>query len=276
MKSLITQAKEHKLFIAVLTCVLIGFVGFSIFAYTTHQAALTSEAQESPSSLSPEEEAVAKLSEQQRAKQNEYSIEIGDIISVLQANVWATEDKSHLLTFTTQSYTQKTSDGSSSTTAYVVDAIKTEKSNANDIETSTYTLAVEDSETSFFLTLTKEVFEDKSTQYFLQSDNFTSQEVYGPISSSGISEVKSLNSELVQLVGGQEKELVTTVQEYCSEYHPAAMEITWSQYATIEWSSNTVIIPFELDDNSNSMIEVVYDRSSKTFACYDSSSKSSH
>lgn len=267
-------AAKHRTAIIIGTVVFLLFIVFSVMRFNQiHQpdsAATGTAAQET----SPEEKAVAKLNDEQNRKINSYDSNVYDVLSILEASLWATEDKQYLVTFTDKTFTERTADGTSSTSAFVIDAVKTSNEAADDEGTqkATYDLAVETPDTSFFITLEKYTDASGNIQYFLDCGKFKGgSDLYSPISASGSIKVNNLNQDVIQLIDNKQDVLEQQLKEYCSTYYPAAANIDWAKYATIDWDSNTVLLTFYLDDAKSSSIYVEYDRQGKSFEIYGQS-----
>ena len=266
--------EKHRTAVIIGAVVIVLFIAFSVASYNrVHQADTTNDTT-IEQNASPENEAVSKLNDSQKEKLSSYDSETTNVISVLKANLWSTEDKQYLVSFTDQTYTERTSDGVSSTTAYVVDAVKKTTDNSSDdgVVKTTYDLAVETSDSSFFITLEAEQDSSGNLQYFLDCGKFKGgSNSYSPISASNMINVNGLNQDITQLIDNKQDELEQQLKEYCSTYYPAAVNIDWAEYATIDWSTNTVLIPFTLDDSKSSTIYAEYDRQAKTFQIYGQS-----
>lgn len=266
--------EKHRTAVIIGAVVIVLFIAFSVASYNrVHQADTTNDTT-IEQNASPENEAVSKLNDSQKEKLSSYDSETTNVISVLKANLWSTEDKQYLVSFTDQTYTERTSDGVSSTTAYVVDAVKKTTDNSSDdgVVKTTYDLAVETSDSSFFITLEAEQDSSGNLQYFLDCSKFKGgSNSYSPISASNMINVNGLNQDITQLIDNKQDELEQQLKEYCSTYYPAAVNIDWAEYATIDWSTNTVLIPFTLDDSKSSTIYAEYDRQAKTFQIYGQS-----
>ncbi len=267
--------EQHRTAIVIGAVVIVLFIMFSIASYNRVHQASTTDNTAVEQEASPEEEAIAKLSDSQKDKVGSYDSETANVISVLKANLWSTESKQYLVSFTDQAYTERTADGVSSTTAFVVDAVKKSTDNSTDDGTvkTTYDLAIETPDTSFFITLEAEQDSSGNLQYFLDCNKFKggSSSSYSPIAASNVIKVNGLNQDILQLIDNKRDDLEQQLKEYCSTYYPAAVNIDWAEYATIDWSTNTVLIPFSLDDSKSSTIYAEYDRQAKTFQIYGQS-----
>lgn len=263
--------EKHRTAVIVGTVIIALFIAFSVTSFNrVHQTndADTATAQQE---ASPEDEAVAKLSDSQKDKMSSYDSDTSNVIAILKANLWSTEDKQNLVSFTDKTYTERTADGSSSTTAFVVDAVKTSNETADDEGTqkATYDLAVETPDASFFITLEKYTDANGNIQYFLDCSKLKgNSNLYSPISASGNIKVNNLNQDIVQLIDNKQDALEQQLKEYCSTYYPAAMNVNWAKYATIDWDSNTVLLTFDLDDAKSSTLYAEYDRQAKSFQIY--------
>lgn len=261
---------EHKSAFIIGLAVVLVFTMFSVArcsqVQTEKQEAAAAAEKAENQETDGEAQALSKLSDEQRDKQTKYDQETQSLIQVLKANVWATEDKSHIILFTDRSYTERTSDGKAETHGYVIDAVDTEKETNADETVTNYTFAVESDLGTYFFKLMREDFSDQNIQYTLRSDKFGDpNNLYGPISVSDQMTVTGINQDLVSLVDNKQEDLENCIKEYCAQFKPQTKTINWSQVAQIDWSENTVSIPFTFD-NSTAQVTVVYDRSEHTFS----------
>lgn len=268
MDNLSNFLNEHKKPCIIACVVLLVFISLSFArcsqVQTEHAAA---EQQAQAGQDDQKNEALAQLSSEQRNKQQGYTSDIQQAIDVLSANLWCTEDKQKLVTFDQTTFTQRTDSGDSDTVAYVVDAIDISKEQTTpDYSSEIYTLAIETPEDSFILTLTREDGEGDSFQYFLKSSGLAGgAQVYSTISSNANLAISSLNQDALQLVGNDEEGLKKALQDYAAQYLPATTSVTWEKNVTIDWENGTVVIPFDFDSTS-APVQVVYNRSEKTFS----------
>lgn len=261
---------EHKSAIIIGLAVMLVFTIFSVArcsqVQTEKQEAAAAEEKVANQESDEETQALSRLSDEQRDKQTKYDQETQSLIQVLKANVWATEDKSHIILFTDRSYTERTSDGKAETHGYVIDAVDAEKETNADETVTNYTFAVESDLGTYFFKLMREDFSDQNIQYTLRSDRFGDpNNLYGPISVSDQMTVTGINQDLVSLVDNKQEDLENCIKEYCAQFKPQTKTINWAQVAQINWSENTVSIPFTFD-NSTAQVTVVYNRSDHTFS----------
>ena len=200
---------------------------------------------------------------------SKYDQETQRFIAVLKANLWATEDKSSLISFTDKTFIERTDQGKSATTAYVIDALKADTSKTDEETVDTYTAATELSDGTHFITLEKHTYSDQNIQYFLISDCFAkSKAQYSPISPSDNITVSGLNQEVLQLFGNDKDNIESTVKNYCAQYLPTYTEFEWAQYATINWEENTITVTFKEKDGNREILALEYNRNTKTMECH--------
>lgn len=257
---------DHKAPCAIALAALLVFASLSFARFSQVQSEKAAAEQQASSEQDDQQaEAEAQLTNEQRAKQGKYSNDVQQVLDVLKANLWCTEDKQKLVTFDQTTFTQRTDDGSSKTVGYVVDAIDTSKEQNTDYTSEVFTIAVETPDDSFILTLTREEDGDGNFQYFLKSSGLAaSGQVYSTVSLNANIEISTLNQDAMQLINNDQEGLEQALRDYSAQYLPATATITWTKSVTIDWENGTVNIPFQFD-STTAQVQVVYDRSAKTF-----------
>lgn len=262
---------ENKGLVLIVAVVLVVFIAFSVSRCTAvqNERSQTQQQEQQASGASDDvQNAESQLTDEQKQKQQNYSQDILQFISVLKANLWSTEDTAHFVAFTDKTFTERTDQGKSTTSAYVVDAVKTDKTKTDDATVEVSTAAIEVNDGTYFLTVTKETYADNNVQYFLTSDVLAQpKSSYGPISASDQITVSGLNQDVLQLFGDDKENIESTVKDYSAKYLPTYNNFVWAKYATVNWDNNTVTITFTDGDNPKEILAVVYDRSNRTFKC---------
>lgn len=262
---------ENKGLVLIVAVVLVVFIAFSVSRCTAvqNERSQTQQQEQQASGASDDvQNAESQLTDEQKQKQQNYSQDILQFISVLKANLWSTEDTAHFVAFTDKTFTERTDQGKSTTSAYVIDAVKTDKTKTDDATIEVSTAAIEVNDGTYFLTVTKETYTDNNVQYFLTSDVLAQpKSSYGPISASDQITVSGLNQDVLQLFGDDKENIESTVKDYSAKYLPTYTNFVWAKYATVNWDNNTVTITFTDGDNPKEIIAVVYDRSNRTFKC---------
>ena len=262
---------ENKGLVLIVAMVLVVFIAFSVSRCTAvqNERSQTQQQEQQASGASDDvQNAESQLTDEQKQKQQNYSQDILQFISVLKANLWSTEDTAHFVAFTDKTFTERTDQGKSTTSAYVIDAVKTDKTKTDDATVEVSTAAIEVNDGTYFLTVTKETYTDNNVQYFLTSDVLAQpKSSYGPISASDQITVSGLNQDVLQLFGDDKENIESTVKDYSAKYLPTYTNFVWAKYATVNWDNNTVTITFTDGDNPKEILAVVYDRSNRTFKC---------
>ena len=262
---------ENKGLVLIVAVVLVVFIAFSVSRCTAvqNERSQTQQQEQQASGASDDvQNAESQLTDEQKQKQQNYSQDILQFISVLKANLWSTEDTAHFVAFTDKTFTERTDQGKSTTSAYVIDAVKTDKTKTDDATVEVSTSAIEVNDGTYFLTVTKETYTDNNVQYFLTSDVLAQpKSSYGPISASDQITVSGLNQDVLQLFGDDKENIESTVKDYSAKYLPTYTNFVWAKYATVNWDNNTVTITFTDGDNPKEILAVVYDRSNRTFKC---------
>lgn len=272
MQAMQQFADQHKKPIVAGMIMLVVFIAFSavMFSHTqsVQQRTAAEQSQQSTEAASDEQAAaLAKLSDDQSKRQDKYTQEMKDFVSILSSNVWATDSKTNIVSFTDRTFTERTNDGKSDTTAFVVDIVDSETAQGEDTGiTTNYTAAIETADDSFFMRLTKIENGEGAPTYTLSCDYFAAAtSSYSPIEPDPSIEVNGLNQEVLQLVNDQEDELKHALRLYCSQYMPGVKSMNWTQTVQISWSDNCIYIPFATDKSSSKTIVAKYDRTSKVF-----------
>ena len=262
---------ENKGLVLIVAVALVVFIAFSVSRCTAvqNERSQTQQQEQQASGASDDvQNAESQLTDEQKQKQQNYSQDILQFISVLKANLWSTEDTAHFVAFTDKTFTERTDQGKSTTSAYVIDAVKTDKTKTDDATVEVSTAAIEVNDGTYFLTVTKETYTDNNVQYFLTSDVLAQpKSSYGPISASDQITVSGLNQDVLQLFGDDKENIESTVKDYSAKYLPTYTNFVWAKYATVNWDNNTVTITFTDGDNPKEILAVVYDRSNRTFKC---------
>ena len=262
---------ENKGLVLIVAVVLVVFIAFSVSRCTTvqNERSQTQQQEQQASGASDDvQNAESQLTDEQKQKQQNYSQDILQFISVLKANLWSTEDTAHFVAFTDKTFTERTDQGKSTTSAYVIDAVKTDKTKTDDATVEVSTAAIEVNDGTYFLTVTKETYTDNNVQYFLTSDVLAQpKSSYGQISATDQIPVSGLNQAVLPLVGDDKENIESTVKDYSAKYLPTYTNFVWAKYATVNWDNNTVTITFTDGDNPKEILAVVYDRSNRTFKC---------
>ena len=260
---------ENKGLVLIVAVVLVVFIAFSVSRCTAvqNERSQTQQQEQQASGASDDvQNAESQLTDEQKQKQQNYSQDILQFISVLKVNLWSTEDTAHFVAFTDKTFTERTDQGKSTTSAYVIDAVKTDKTKTDDATVEVSTAAIEVNDGTYFLTVTKETYTDNNVQYFLTSDVLAQpKSSYGPISASDQITVSGLNQDVLQLFGDDKENIESTVKDYSAKYLPTYTNFVWAKYATVNWDNNTVTITFTDGDNPKEILAVVYDRANRSF-----------
>lgn len=222
---------ENKGLVLIVAVVLVVFIAFSVSRCTAvqNERSQTQQQEQQASGASDDvQNAESQLTDEQKQKQQNYSQDILQFISVLKANLWSTEDTAHFVAFTDKTFTERTDQGKSTTSAYVIDAVKTDKTKTDDATVEVSTAAIEVNDGTYFLTVTKETYTDNNVQYFLTSDVLAQpKSSYGPISASDQITVSGLNQDVLQLFGDDKENIESTVKDYSAKYLPTYTNFVW-------------------------------------------------
>lgn len=216
--------------------------------------------------LSETDKALAKLTDDQRAKMDEYDGQTAEFIAELTSNVWTARNDSYFLTFTGVTFTDhaKGEDGTEAAIhPYVVsDLITHAPTTADGKSTEVAEAVIETDEGSFVLkhTLVTDTKTGKSTAK-ISSSAFTVFEADGytrTAASAGSLEVKGLNGGIKSMLGGDEDELGDALRDFCSLNVPTATEAKWRGVAERDWNEGTVTTWFDLNNSGKSSVSVTY------------------
>lgn len=266
---------EHKIQVIVAAFVLVLFISFSAASFIhTQNVQNAKEEQEqaqiessgNPTLDQSRAEADSQLSDELKAKRDNYDNDTKEFIAILSAQLWGVGGSSPYVSFTDTTYTESTEDGDSRIYGYVVNALEKTTQQASNPEIILYRAAIETPDDSFFVELTRQTSTDGNVTYSLACNNFMApNDLYSPIQPSEVFQVSGLNQEVLDLIDNNESGLNDAIGEYCSQYLPTAKDLTWTQYVTINYETNQVIFAFSEGDKSSEALSVTYDRNNKTF-----------
>lgn len=264
---------EHKPQVIIAAFVLVLFIAFSVgsFIHTQNVQHMQQEQEQIEASGDPtldqaRADADAQLSDELKAKRDKYDNNTKEFIAILSAQLWGMGGSSPYISFTDTTYTESTEDGTSDINAYVINALEKTTQQTSDPEIILYRAAVETADSSFFIELTRQTTADGNVTYSLASSEFMApNDLYTSIQPSSAFQVSGLNPDILNFIDNDEAGLNAAVAEYCSQYLPTAQNLTWAQYATIDWKENQVSLPFTEGDDSIEVFVAVYDRANKTF-----------
>lgn len=275
IKNLKVFYTEHKAQVLLAAFILVLFFCFSVasFIHTQSVQQMQQEQQQSqvessgdPTLDQTRAEADSELSNELKSKREHYDNDTKEFIAILSAQLWGVNGSSPYISFTDTTYTESTEDGDSRTYGYVVNTLEKTTQQASDPEIVLYRAAIETSNNSFFVELTRQTTADGNVTYSLASNQFMApNDLYGSIQPSDAFQVTGLNQDLLDLIDNDESGLNNAIAEYCSQYLPTAKNLTWTKYATIYYDTNQVLFTFSEGDSSAEAIAVTYDRNNKTF-----------
>lgn len=232
----------------------------------------------SDAELSETDKALAKLTDGQRAKMDEYDGQTAEFIAELTANVWTARNDSYFLTFTGVTFTDhaKAEDGTEATVhPYVVsDLVTRPPTTADGKSTEVAEAVIETDEGSFVLkrTLVTDTKTGKSTAR-IASSAFSVFEADGytrTAASDGSLEVKGLNDGIRSMLGGDEDGLGDALRDFCSLNVPTATVAKWRGIAERDWNEGTVTTWFDLNNSGKSSVSVTYDTKDGKFTVKNS------
>lgn len=112
---------ENKGLVLIVAVVLVVFIAFSVSRCTAvqNERSQTQQQEQQASGASDDvQNAESQLTDEQKQKQQNYSQDILQFISVLKANLWSTEDTAHFVAFTDKTFTERTDQGKSTTCGF--------------------------------------------------------------------------------------------------------------------------------------------------------------
>lgn len=224
------------------------------------------------------DKALAKLTEEQLVKMDEYDDQTARFIAELTANVWTARNDSYFLTFTGVTFTDHATGESEPAVEihpYVVsDLVTHAPTTADGKSTEVAEAVIETDEGSFVLkhTLVTDTESGEATAK-ISSSAFSVFEADGYTRSSasdGSLEVKGLNGGIKSMLGGDEDALGDALRDFCSLNVPTATEAEWRGVAERDWNEGTVTTWFDLNNSGKSSVSVTYDTEDGKFTVKNS------
>lgn len=216
------------------------------------------------------EKALAKLTEEQRQRQDSYDEETAAFVSELSSNIWTARNDAYFLTFTGATFTD-TAKGEATVHPYVINNLTPRPPATENGRTVEVTeAAIETDEGIFVLTYTvTTVIETGEVTAKVASGAFSVIEQDGytrTAATDGSLTVTGLNDDCKELIDGDVDGLEDALRDFCSLNVPTATEAAWRGVAEQNWEEQTVTTWFDLDNSGNSSVEVVYNTRTKQFS----------
>ena len=220
------------------------------------------------------EKALAKLTEEQRQRQDSYDEETAAFVSELSSNIWTARNDAYFLTFTGATFTD-TAKGEATVHPYVINNLTPRPSTSENGRTVEVTeAAIETDEGIFVLTYTvTTVNETGEVTAKVASGAFSVIEQDGytrTAATDGSLTVTGLNDDYEKLIDSDVEGLEDALRDFCSLNVPTATEAAWCGVAEQNWEEQTVTTWFDLDNSGHSSVEVIYDTRTEQFSIENS------
>lgn len=272
---------EHKKASLIALFFLIVFIGASVTSamdvahHRAQESAQQEQQQEQRKDTSAaESEEDVNLTDSQKKAIEDYSDDTRSFINTLCASVWSANNGRYTLRFSDDSYVE-TVDGESTTHSYAI--VRLDKASDGyggnlytvvfETDTGTHVVTYTDGKGSAVQeqgdiqkTDSTVVASLSSASMFALKD--TSYERADPIESIAI---KSLNSDMTNLLNDSTDKLTSSFSSWCAVHHPTASEATWSGSAFIDWENSLVSLDFTLNDDTASTVTVIYHTDSGSY-----------
>ena len=260
--------KVNKRYLLIGLLALIIFVGLSVTRCVQVHTPIEAETEQSETAQAEQD----PHTDAQKAQIEAYTDDVKNFLTLLEANAWTAHSDTVSLTFENNTFTE--ADGSSTNTVpFAVAAYKqtteTEVSldDTTNIVVHTAAILMPDGTTKF---LTLRQFAESAAgipeDWSITSDAFSKNDSYMRTETAGNLTVSGLNSEVNELIGGKSEELTAQMQDFCALNYPSATTAVWSNMAAVDYSSNTVVMRFTLDNEAQSAINAVYSLAAGTFS----------
>lgn len=219
---------------------------------------------------SEEQQAVEKLSDAQRERQDAYDDDQQAFVAELSANIWATGNDAYFLTFTQKTFTDH-ADGEVSVHPYVINTISpVSVTTENGVTIEIMEGAIETDEGAFVLTYTHRTSTETGAEtVMITSDAFHAGKQDAYTRSAPVEReiaVTGLNDDFKELIDGDMDGLEKALRDFCSLSAPTTTEAAWRGVAEHDWAGETVTTWFDLDNSGENTLEVIYNTRTKQFS----------
>lgn len=210
-----------------------------------------------------------QLSAEQQALKSAYTDEIKTFVALLSSNVWTAGSETVALAFSQDAFTES-KDGKAITRTYAVSALRQENvqtAGASNAYTQSYIASIlVDGET--YIVKASCVHTEKDTSaWVVASDCFSKAKSYTRSAAAQNFEIEGATEDFEKLLGGKEQvaKLTSALKEYCAQYYPTAKKAVWDAGAEIDYTTQSVMLKFKLDNQSKASLAVNYSLAAKSF-----------
>lgn len=260
-------AKEHRALMLVTLFFLIVFIGGSAVSAVNvanlraaDDAGQSEHAAESAAVKQDNESSDVPLTDSQKEAVKNYDEATQQFIDTLSASVWSANSGNYTLRFSEDQYVE-TVNGESEQHSYAVLRLEQGNDTAGDktatavVETDTGTHILEYTNMSGSRDDGSDVVTtvlSSGSMFALKDTNYERGDAVETI------DVKGLNSDVTDLLGGDAKKLTTELSKWVTVHYPTASEATWSGSAFIDWENSLISLDFTLNGDTNSTISAIY------------------
>ena len=266
LKSILSTLSKYKIVAFAAIVLLALFIAVSAVRCTAVHA--PEPAEELAQEQAEEEQAGPSLDERQQQFVDAYEKDELDLKAILEANVWTGAGENSTLKFADNVFTESSTDGTSNSSAYAIEALKRSASGDGSTETTTAALLV-NGETHIVTLLKVEDEKDGSLAMSLSGDCFVYSGAYTRTDAAVELDVEKVDEGFDSLIGGKGDEVREAVSDWAAQYCPTATHAEWSGMATADWDGLTVSTSFTFDNQSKTQVTVTYSMADGTVTAGD-------
>lgn len=228
---------------------------------------LTQAKQEENSSSTAETSLV--LTDRQKQLIAAYGDSENSVRELLQANLWTTQASSSQAHFADNSITESQTGQSDKIKPFVIASLKHEKiseGGAGYIQKYTGSVDIGDKDSIFTLSQTCSA-SGVEQPWVLECDAFDYATRYVLSQAATDLQIIGINDGVTLLLGNSDNvaRMCQQLTEYCSRKYPTASVATWDKSALIDYVQNTLMLTFELNNQSKTKIQVMCELGGATF-----------
>lgn len=260
-------AKEHRTLVLVALFFLIVFIGGSAMSAVNvanlRAADAAQQAEQAAGGTNTKQDGDSSdvpLTDSQKDAVKNYDETTQEFIDTLSASVWSANSGNYTLRFSEDQYIE-TVNGESEQHSYAVLRLEQGNDTAGNktatavVETDTGTHILEYTNMTGSLDDGSDVVTtvlSSGSMFALKDTNYERGDAVANI------DVKGLNSEVTDLLGGDAKKLTSELSKWVAVHYPTASEATWSGSAFIDWENSFISLDFTLNGDTNATVSAIY------------------
>lgn len=260
-------AKEHRTLVLVALFFLIVFIGGSAMSAVNvanlRAADAAQQAEQAAGGTNTKQDGDSSdvpLTDSQKDAVKNYDETTQEFIDTLSAIVWSANSGNYTLRFSEDQYIE-TVNGESEQHSYAVLRLEQGNDTAGNktatavVETDTGTHILEYTN----MTGSRDDGSDVVTTVLSSGSMFALKDTnYERGDAVANIDVKGLNSEVTDLLGGDAKKLTSELSKWVAVHYPTASEATWSGSAFIDWENSFISLDFTLNGDTNATVSAIY------------------